>query len=96
MLLESTGLVVQLTAGQATLATRLSGEPGLSSALLRIGGATPLLLAQVHPQLSDAVPLHRGLPGKLHPGGHRQIRADHQLVKHEDASLFLICNISQP
>ena len=43
-----------------------------------------LVLVQVHPQLSEAVPLLRGLPGQLHPGGHRQIRAHHQLVKHED------------
>ena len=44
-----------------------------------------LVLMQVHPQLREAVPLLRGLPGQLHPGGHRQIRAHHQLVKHEDA-----------
>ena len=51
-----------------------------------LGKNDPLVLvSQVHPQLSDALPRHRGLPGQLHPGGHRQIRAHHQLVKHEDA-----------
>ena len=75
---------VQSTAGRATLATRLSGEPGRLSDHYCVK-LLLMLVAQVHPQLGDAVPRHRGLPGQLHPGGDRQIRARHQLVKHEAA-----------